>query len=306
MPALLRATHSRIEWMKLEGVFSPIATPFDYNGDLYLAKIRHNVEKWNRTGLAGYVVGGSAGEGVLLTCEEKLRLWGAVREAAAGKLLIAATGRESVRETVELTNLAAGIGYNAALVGAPHHYKDQMGNGAAQALYFRTVADRTKIPIIICNAPQAAGIDIAAQTVLDLAGHPNIVGVEERSGSIEKIMELVNGAPEGFPVFAGSEAALWPSLMAGAAGAIVALANPAPYACISIYEAVRTREVAAAADLQKRLSPAAGAIARHGVPGLKYAMDLNAYYGGPPRLPLLPATSRIKREVEEAFRDVRG
>src|SRR5262245_45091333 len=103
--------------MKLHGIFPPIATPFDHNGDLYLAKVHHNVEKWNRTQLAGYVVCGSTGESVMLTCEEKSRLWGAVAESAApGKLLIAGTGAESVRETVQLTNLAAGMGYQAAMV----------------------------------------------------------------------------------------------------------------------------------------------------------------------------------------------
>ncbi len=294
--------------MKLQGIFPPIATPFDHHGDLYMAKIRHNVEKWNRTQLAGYVVCGSTGESVMLTCEEKARLWGAVREAAApGKLLIAGTGAESVRETVQLTNMAASMGYQAAMVRTPHYYKNLINDGPAQALYFRAVADQVKIPIIIYNWPQVTGIDIPAQTVIGLAEHPNIIAVKESSGNMEKTMQMVRDAPEGFQVLVGSAPTLWLSLMAGAAGAILAFANAAPYACISIYEAVRTREYDAAADLQRRFTPAAVAVTtKYGIPGLKYAMDLNGYYGGPPRLPLIPVGPEAKREIEEKFRDIKG
>jgi hypothetical protein len=179
--------------VKLHGIFPPITTPFDHRGDLYLAKLKYNVEKWNRTQLAGYVVCGSTGESVMLTCEEKVRLWETVREAAAPeKLLIAGTGVESVRETVQLCNLAAGLGYQAAMVRTPHYYKNLINNGPAQACYFRAVADQSKIPIIIYNWPQVTGVDIPAATVIELAAHPNIIAVKESSGNID----LVAG-PEG-------------------------------------------------------------------------------------------------------------
>ena len=294
--------------MRLDGIFPPIATPFDHNGDLYLAKLKHNVEKWNRTRLAGYVVCGSTGESVMLTREEKITLWETVKEAAApDKLLIAGTGMESVRETVELTNLAAGMGYQAAMVRTPHYYKNLISSGEAQALYFRAVADQSKIPIIIYNWPQVTGVDIPARTVIQLAEHPNIIAVKESSGNIEKTMQMVSGAPPGFQVLVGSAPTLWPNLMVGAVGAILAFANAAPYTCICIYEAFRTREYEAAADLQRRAMPAAVAVTiKYGIPGLKYAMDLNGYYGGAPRLPLLPPGPEARREIEEAFRDVKG
>ena len=294
--------------MKLHGIFPPIATPFDHNGDLYLAKVRHNVEKWNRTQLAGYAVCGSTGESVMLTCEEKARLWEAVAASAAPeKLLIAGTGAESVRETVQLSNMAAGMGYKVAMVRTPHYYKNLIANGPAQALYFRAVADQSKIPVMIYNWPQVTGVDIPAQTVMELAQHPNIIAMKESSGSMEKTMQMVRDAPEGFQVLVGSAPTLWPSLMVGAVGAILAFANAAPYACISIYEAVRTRETEAAADLQRRFSPAAVAVTtKYGIPGLKYAMDLNGYYGGPPRLPLAPLGPEAKHHIEEVFREVKG
>src|SRR5512143_3998326 len=161
--------------MKLQGIFPPIATPFDASGNIYPAKVRHNVEKWNRTSLAGYVVCGSTGESVMLSMEEKFALWEVVAaHAAPEKLLIAGTGVESVRETVCLTNRAAEMGYKAAMVRTPHYYKSLLNRADAQALFFRSVADQTKIPLIIYNWPQATGVDIPVEAVVAISEHPNV------------------------------------------------------------------------------------------------------------------------------------
>jgi len=294
--------------MKLQGIFPPITTPFDYEGNIYLAKIQHNVEKWNRTALSGYVVMGSTGESVMLTEAEKHTVWEQVaKHAAAEKLLIAGTGAESVRETVSLTNRAAEIGYKAAMVRTPHYYKNLIHRADAQMLYYRAVADRTRIPLIIYNWPQATGVDIPAEAVAALSEHPNIIAIKESSGNLEKVMQMIREVKHGFQVLVGSAPTLWPSLLMGACGAILAYANAAPYSVIAIWEAFRTREEAAGMDWQNRIGrPSALVTARYGVPGLKYAMDLNGYYGGPPRLPLTPPTAEAKQEIEAAFQDLKG
>jgi len=294
--------------MKLQGIFPPITTPFNPEGELYKAKVRHNVEKWNLAALAGYVVCGSTGESVMLTPEEKYQMWEWVAEyAAPEKLLLAGTGVESVRETVALTNRAAGVGYKAALVRTPHYYKNLLNNAAAQALYFRSVADQAKIPIMIYNWPQTTGLDIPAEAVAALSEHPNIIAIKESSGSLEKVMQMIREVKPGFQVLVGSAPTLYPSFQVGAVGAVLAFANAAPYATIAIWEAFRAREYAAAADWQNRIARAAVLVTtRYGIPGLKHAMDLNGYYGGPPRLPLTPATPEAKREIEDAFHDLKG
>jgi 4-hydroxy-2-oxoglutarate aldolase len=294
--------------MKLQGIFPPITTPFDANGDIYAAKVRHNVEKWNHTALAGYVVMGSTGESVMLTSEEKATMWGLVaNHAAPGKLLIAGTGVESVRETVALTNAAAGMGYKAAMVRTPHYYKNAFTKPEAQMLYFRAVADQAQIPLIIYNWPQTTGVDIPAEAVAALSEHPNIIAIKESSGNLEKVMQMLREKRDGFQVLIGSAPTLWPSLLMGACGAILAYANAAPYSCIAIWEAHRQREEAAGMDWQNRIAHAAKLVTvKYGIPGLKYAMDLNGYYGGPPRLPLTPPSAAAKREIEEAFRDLKG
>jgi 4-hydroxy-2-oxoglutarate aldolase len=294
--------------MKLQGIFPPITTPFDHAGNIYVSKVQHNVEKWNLTGLAGYVVMGSTGESVLLTADEKFTMWELVaKHAAPEKLLIAGTGMEGVRETVCLTNRAAEMGYKAAMVRTPHYYKNLVNNAAAQALYFRAVADQSKIPLIIYNWPQATGVDIPVDAVVALSEHPNIVAIKESSGNLEKVMQMIREVKHGFQVMVGSAPTLWPSLLMGACGAILAYANAAPYSVIAIWEAYRTRDDAAGLDWQNRIGRASALVTtKYGIPGLKYAMDLNGYYGGPPRLPLCVPTPEAKLEIEAAFAELKG
>jgi 4-hydroxy-2-oxoglutarate aldolase len=294
--------------LRLQGIFPPITTPFDHAGNIYAAKVQHNVEKWNRTSLSGYVVMGSTGESVFLTTEEKIGMWEMVAKwAAPDKLLIAGTGMESVRETVCLTNRAAELGYKAAMVRTPHYYKNLVSRAEAQALYYRAVADQSRIPLIIYNWPQATGVDIPVEAVVQISEHPNVIAIKESSGNLEKVMQLIREVKHGFQVLVGSAPTLWPSLLMGACGAILAYANAAPYSVIAIWEAYKTREEEAGLDWQNRIGRAAALVTtKYGVPGLKHAMDLNGYYGGPPRLPLTVPTAEAKREIEEAFRDLKG
>lgn len=271
--------------MKLQGIFADITTPFDHKGDIYKVKVEHNVEKWNRTTLAGYVVCGTAGEGDLLAAEEKLAVWEMVAQCAAPeKLLIAGVSVPAVREAVSLANRAAELGYKAALLTARHALAE------TQSLYFRAVADQSRIPLIL---------DAACPQAVASVAHPNVIAIIGSAGFAHRA---------GLPVLAGSASELWPALQAGAAGAILDFAAAAPYACITIWEAHRTREEEAGRDWQERITHAADRISPrgYGVPGLKHAMDLNAYYGGPPRLPFVVPSAQARREIEEAFSGLRG
>jgi len=294
--------------MKLQGIYPPITTPFTHDGELYKSKVEHNIVKLNRTTLSGYVVCGSTGESVMLTAEEKLQMFEWVAEyAAPEKTLLCGTGVESVRETVWLTNKAADMGYKAAMVRTPHYYKNLLNRTDAQVLYFQSVADQSKIPLMIYNWPQATGLDISTEAVLRLSEHPNVIAIKESSGNLEKVMQMIREVKPGFQVLVGSAPTLWPSLTVGAVGAVLAFANAAPYSTITIWEAFRTRETEAAQDWQNRITRAAQLVTtKYGVSGLKYAMDLNGYYGGPPRLPLTPPSAAAKQEIEAAFKDLKG
>jgi len=199
------------------------------------------------------------------------------------------------------------MGYKLAMVRTPHYYKNLINNTEAQKLYFRSVADQSKIPLMIYNWPQATNVDITTDAVAALSEHPNIIAIKESSGSLEKVMQMMRECKKGFQVLTGSAPTLAPHLAVGCVGAVLAFANAAPYATVTIWEAHRTREAAAALDWQNRIAKAAQLVTtKYGVPGLKHAMDVMGYYGGPPRLPLVPVKPEAKAEIEAAFADLRG
>src|SRR5579859_951007 len=367
--------------MLLSGIFPPITTPFYPDGEVYYKKLESNVERYSRTPVAGIVVQGSTGEAILLSDQERREvLKTALAAAAPNKVMIAGTGIESANETLRLTEYAAELGYDAAMVRTPHYYKKQM-HPANLLAFYRTVADRSALPIIIFNFPQATGYDIPAEVVIELAGHPNIAAIKESSGNLDKVKAMVKGthpikrqatvtetfeavtprmlraaalesekqsrelvsvarlagaaaeAPQrpattsapsssavtvvgkvktrqkevGFQVMVGAAHQLEPSLGLGAVGAILALACPAPMACYEIFAALKEGDTALAREKQERVKLAAQRVVGElGVPGVKYAMDLNGYYGGPARLPFLPLSGEQKSEIEKMMAGIRS
>jgi 4-hydroxy-2-oxoglutarate aldolase len=281
-----------------------MCTPFSDDGEVDHAALRRNLEQYNRTPLTGFVVAGSTGEAAFLSREEKLALFQTVRDAADGRMLIAGAGVESVRETLRLIEAAAALKYHAALVLTPHYYRAQMLRPETQLNFFRTVADSSALPILIYNFPQMTGIDLPLDVVRELTGHPNLIGIKESSADLDKVGSLTAGLPPGFPVLVGSSAKFHDCLRLGAAGGILAIANALPRTAQLIYDRFQAGEIDASAGTQRQIVEAAGVAPRYGIQGLKYAMDLKGFVGGPPRPPLLPLDARQKAEIEEVFRDV--
>src|ERR1700704_3284704 len=179
--------------MLLHGIFPPITTPFYPDGNVYFKKLEHNVERYSRTPVAGIVVLGSTGEAIMLSDSERRDVLKSAREAAApSKVLIAGTGIESAIETLRLTEYAAELGYDVALIRTPHFYRKQMQPANLLAFY-RTVADRSPLPVMIYNVPVFTGYDIPASVVIELSGHPNIIGIKESGGDVEKARKMVEG-----------------------------------------------------------------------------------------------------------------
>src|SRR6267154_1299451 len=179
--------------MLLQGIFPPITTPFYPDGNVYFKKLESNVERYSRTPVAGIVVQGSTGEAIMLSDQERRDVLKVARAAAApSKVLIAGTGVESAVETLRLTEYAAELGYDVALVRTPHFYRKQMLPANLLAFY-RTVADRSPLPVMIYNVPIFTAYDLPAEVVIELAGHPNIVAIKESSGDVEKVRKMVEG-----------------------------------------------------------------------------------------------------------------
>ena len=361
--------------MLLHGIFPPITTPFYPEGIIYFKKLEANVERYSKTPVAGIVALGSTGEAILLSDQERRDVLKTVCDTAdPKKVLIAGTGVESAIETLRLTDYAAEVGYDVAMVRTPHYYKKQMQPANILAFY-RTVADRSPLPVIIYNFPQATGYDIPAELVIELAEHPNLIGIKESSGDVEKVRRMVEGTRHvkrsatvtetfdavtprmmkaategngeliplaalagvrfevspsgagkpsssavsvvsglktrqkeiGFQVLVGAAQKLEPSLQVGAVGAILAFADPAPTACYEIYAAWKEGDIELARLKQERIAKAAQRVVGElGIPGVKHAMDLNGYFGGAARLPLLPITADVKAEIEQLMSDIRS
>src|SRR5947209_15898537 len=177
--------------MLLQGIFPAMTTPFYPDGAVYYKKIEHNVDRYWRAPISGIVIRGSTGEAVMLSDDERREVLRVTAEVAAPeKVLIAGTGAESVAETLRLTEYAAKLKYDVALVRTPHFYRPQMKPEALLAFY-RTVADRSPLPVLLYTVPPFTAYDLPVEVIAALAEHPNIIGIKESSGNVEKVTTMV-------------------------------------------------------------------------------------------------------------------
>lgn len=290
--------------LSLAGVFPPIPTPFASNGEVAYDGLASNLARWNAYPLAGYVVLGSNGEGVLLSPEEKVEVWQAARRAIPPpKLMIAGTGAQSTRGTIRLTQQAAEAGADAALVVTPYYYSPKM-TGEALVRHYESVADASPIPILIYNVPKFTGVNMDPGAIARAAGHPHIVGTKDTSGNVTQLAQTVHLAGPEFQVLAGSASFFLAGLAVGAVGGILALANLAPDLCLELYGHFGEGRLARAAALQRRLIPVNHAVTGgFGIAGLKAAMDMLGYYGGPVRAPLLDLSSGERQTLREVLEE---
>jgi len=289
--------------MNLEGVFPPMATPFD-NGRVDTGAVRSNIAMWVRAGVRGVVVLGSNGEAPLLTEEESDGVIGAARESVpSSRVLIAGTGRESTPATIDASRRAASLGADAVLVRTPSYYKGRMTHDAF-VRHFTAIADACPVPVLLYNYPAVTGVNLTPETVAQLAFHPNIVGIKETGSDAAQMAAFVDltPPPPSFTVIAGSAPTVYASLCLGARGAILAAACVVPEMCVHLFEHARAGRHEDARRLQAQLTPLAKLVTTgFGVPGLKAAMDLAGFAGGDPRPPLAPAPPAAIEQIRAAL-----
>lgn len=352
--------------MLLEGIFAAITTPFYPDGRLYPRKLEHNVDRYSRTPIAGLVVLGSTGEAVMLGDEETREVLRVAREsAAAEKVLLAGVARESALETIKLAEFAAAQNYDVALVRTPNYYSPQM-RPLEMFTYYRTVADHSPLPVMLYSIPKFTHYDLPIEIIAELAQHPNIIGIKDSSGNLDRLKKLVaatRSAPKrstavtnvftaftnrmmldqpleastfvpadilgtnataiavpppkpkvvtrtkevGFQILSGSADTFKDALDAGVSGAVVAFAAFAPQACQEIYTAWKDNDPKLAAEKQQRIVEASRVVGgQYSIPGIKFACDLNGYYGARPRLPLLPLNAEEQTRVTALMTDLRN
>jgi 4-hydroxy-2-oxoglutarate aldolase len=286
----------------LKGIMPPMVTPFDEAGAIRYDAFERNIDKYVKAGIEGYLVLGSNGESVYLEHSEKLKLIETARKRIPTSMtLLAGTGVESTRATIELTKEAADRGVDGVLVKNPFYFKSHMTFDVYVA-HYTAVADASPVPVVIYNVPVFTGVPLESRLVIELSKHPKIRGLKDSSGDVKLISEVVWNTTN-LSVLAGSAPTLFPAMAAGARGGIVAIACAAPQPMIALYRAFEAGDYKKAGVVQRIIAPAAGAVtAKYGIAGLKAAMELEGFEAGLPRRPLLPLKSESREDLARIFR----
>jgi 4-hydroxy-tetrahydrodipicolinate synthase len=278
-----------------EGVLPAIITPFKRNEhfDVDTDGLRSNIEFLLSKGVHGIVPCGSTGESATLTAKEHEKVIEITVDAVNDKVpVVAGTGSNNTDEAMLFTKAAKNLGADGVLVISPYYNKP---NRSGLIKHYTRIAD-LDIPVILYNVPGRTGQNIPPDVVIELARHPNIVGIKEASQGfcgdsnagitqISKIIEMTRD--ENFKVISGDDGITFPILALGGSGVISVAANVEPAMMVAMYEYYVNNQISKARDLHYQLSPLFRAmfIDTNPVP-VKKAMELQGHAGGPPRLPL--------------------
>ena len=285
---------------RLSGILAPMCTPF-VDQEVSIENVRDNMRKYRTTSLAGYFVLGSNGENKSLIEKEKLEVLEAVvSEKAEQQVVLAGAGFESTRQTIAFSQKAAEVGADYVTIVTPSYFKKRFTDEAL-IRYYRDVADAIPIPVVVYNAPGFTGMTVSNGVIENISQHPNVAGMKDTSkGNMSGYLEA---AGEDFDVLSGTVSTLFESMALGATGGVVSLANAFPEPCCQLYEVFASGDMDAARELHYRLFRLNRSVSgSFGVAGVKYAMELGGYYGGDPRLPLLPITEDGKASIQTAVR----
>jgi 4-hydroxy-tetrahydrodipicolinate synthase len=285
----------------ITGSIVAIVTPMHEDGSLDLPCLRKLVDFHVQEGTDAIVIVGTTGESPTVDVEEHQELIRVAVNHAAGRIpVIAGTGANSTSEAIEMTAFAKKVGADAALSVVPYYNKPTQ-----EGLYrhFKAIAEAVDIPVILYNVPGRTVADLANETTLRLAQIPNIVGIKDATGNMERGAELINRAPEGFSVFSGDDGTACALLMLGGKANISVVANVAPRMMHEMCMAAVSGNVTKARELNFRLS----ALSRHlfceanPIP-VKWACQQMGLMEGGIRLPLTPLSADCHERVRNAMR----
>jgi 4-hydroxy-2-oxoglutarate aldolase len=287
---------------KLSGISVPITTPF-VNGEVAYDQLRSNMQKYSKTALAGFFALGSNGESMFLTEPEKLKVLEVVlQEKAAHQIVMAGSGYESTRQTISFSKQVAEMGADFVSILTPSYFKKRLTDDAMIG-YYTDVADAVAIPVVAYNAPGFTGMTLTPQVIEVISRHSNVIGMKDTSKGNMSSYLSVSG--EDFDILSGTVSTLFESMLLGARGGVVSLANAFPAPCCDLYEACKAVDLDKARQLHYMLVKLNKSVSgSFGVAGVKYAAEVAGYHGGDPGKPLLPITEEgrqaIRKAIEEA------
>ncbi len=281
-------------------LITAMVTPFDEKGELDLSRLPRLIDHLLSSGTEGLVVCGTTGESPTLSHEEKLALFSATVSYVAGRVpVIAGTGGYDTRSAVKFTHEADQLGVDGFLQVAPYYNKPSQ-EGLYQ--HFKSIAECTTKPVIIYNIPGRTSVNVQVETMARLSEVPNIVAVKESSGDFVQISRMISETPADFMVYSGDDKFALPVMALGGTGVVSVAAHVVGHQMAKMVGAFFRGDLATARNLHHELFPIFEGLFRTTNPVLvKEALNMIGVPVGSVRLPLVPATSKEKQELQEVL-----
>jgi 4-hydroxy-tetrahydrodipicolinate synthase len=286
--------------MNFGQVLTAMVTPFDQNGEVDFEATRTLVNYLLANGTDGLVVSGTTGESPTLTTEEKIDLFKFVVEVVAGRVpVIAGTGSYNTRASISLTKLAEETGVDGIMLVVPYYNKPNQ-EGLYQ--HFKTIAESTKLPILLYNIPGRSSINMAAETVIRLSEIENIVAIKEASGNLDQMAEIISKTPSDFALYSGDDGLALPVLAIGGNGVISVASHVIGNELQDMINSFNSGDHQKAASEHRRLLPIMRAMFAAPNPApVKAALNMNGINVGGLRLPLVPLTDEEQRTLQNVL-----
>ncbi|RKQ30790.1 4-hydroxy-tetrahydrodipicolinate synthase [Oceanobacillus halophilus] len=273
--------------MHFGNVLTAMVTPFDQSGDIDFEATKGLINYLISNGSDGLVVAGTTGESPTLSHEEKLSLFKFVVDVVGGRVpVIAGTGSNNTKASVELTKEATAIGVDAIMLVAPYYNKPSQ-EGLYQ--HFRTIAESTNLPIMVYNIPGRSVVNIEPSTIIRLSQVDNIVSVKEASGNLDNVAEIISKTADDFSVYTGEDGLTLPTIAVGGTGVVSVSSHIIGNEMQDMIQHFKNGDVAYAASMHRHILPMMKALFAAPSPTpLKEALNHIGVPVGGVRLPLVP------------------
>lgn len=279
-------------------VSTAMVTPFDSKENIDFERTTQLVNYLINNGTDSLVVAGTTGESPVLTVEEKVALFRHTVKAADGRVpVVAGTGSNNTRQSVELTRKAEEAGVDAIMLVAPYYNKP---NQEGLYRHFKTIAEATALPVMIYNIPGRSSVNIAPETIIKLSKLPNVVAVKEASGDLDAVTEIIAGTDDDFQVYSGDDSLTLPVLSVGGAGIVSVASHVAGNEMQQMIDSFLSGDYKEAAKMHQQLLPLMkGLFAAPSPVPVKTALQLKGMDMGAVRLPLVPLTEAERAALQK-------
>ncbi|OKY77597.1 MAG: Dihydrodipicolinate synthase, DapA [Candidatus Methanohalarchaeum thermophilum] len=286
--------------MELKGVFPAIITPFTEDNEIDEEGLRRNIRYLLDNGVTGVVPCGTTGESATLSYEEHDKVIDiAIDTTKKDEPVIAGTGSNSTRETIDLTGYAEDVGADVAMIITPYYNKP---NDEGLIDHYKTVAATTELPILVYNVPSRTGTNLKPEVIAELSKIENIIGVKEASGDVSQVSDIIAKTPDDFNILSGNDGQTLPIMSLGGRGTVSVAANIAPSLVSKMVQKMQDNKLREARDLHYKLSPLFHAIFLETNPiPVKTALNMMDRPSGPLRSPLGSLSEENRNKLKKVL-----